>query len=94
MNEPEYCLKMLEVKQGASGSLHYHPTKKETFLVASGKIRLEYGKEILTLKAGPKAVTILPGMPHRFKGLKDSTIMEVSTHHENSDVVRIEASRA
>ena len=31
VNEVEYCCKMLEVKKGASGSLHYHVVKKETF---------------------------------------------------------------
>ena len=93
VNEGEYCCKMLEVNKGASGSLHYHVVKKETFLIASGKIRLECDGTVMTLKAGPKVVTILPGQPHRFKGLKESVIMEISTHHQDSDVVRIEPSK-
>ena len=92
-NEDEYCCKMLEVNKGASGSLHYHIEKKETFLIAIGKIRLECDGTVVTLKAGPKVVTILPGQPHRFKGLKASVIMEISTHHKDSDVVRLAESK-
>ena len=84
---------MLEVNKGASGSLHYHPTKKETFIVATGRIDLEYGGQKLKMKAGPKAITILPGTPHRFKALKDSAIIEVSTHHDDNDVVRLEEAK-
>lgn len=94
VNEGEYCCKLLEVRKGASGSLHYHITKKETFLIAIGKIRLEYDGSTMTLKAGPKVVTILPGKPHRFKALKNSAILEISTHHKDSDVIRMEASKA
>lgn len=94
VNEPEYCCKMLEINKGASGSLHYHPVKKETFIVANGKIRLEYGQNVATMMAGPTAITLLPGTPHRFKALKDSAILEVSTHHDDQDVVRLEESRA
>ena len=94
VNEPEYCLKMLEIKKGASGSLHYHPVKKESFIVANGKIRLEYGDKVETLKAGPQAIAILPGTPHRFKALKESAILEVSTYHDDQDVVRLEQSKA
>lgn len=93
VNEPEYCFKMLEVKKGASGSLHYHPVKKETFVIAEGKIRLEYGGKKATLKSGPMAVTIGPGIQHRITGLKTSVVFEVSTHHDDEDVVRIEESK-
>lgn len=94
VNETEYCAKLLEINKGASGSLHYHLIKKETFMVATGKIRLEYGKAVVIMRAGPETVTILPGTPHRFTGLKSSSILEVSTHHDDNDIVRIEGSRA
>ena len=63
-------------------------------MIASGKIKLECNGNAMTLKAGPRVVTILPGQPHRFKGLKDSVIMEISTYHSDSDVVRLEESKA
>jgi quercetin dioxygenase-like cupin family protein len=36
------------------------------------------------------AVRINPGVKHRFSGLEDSTIIEISTHHEDSDSYREE----
>ena len=85
---------MLRVNKGACGSLHYHPAKKETFILGVGKIELRYGDKMIRMMAGPKAITILPGVPHRFKALKQSVIIEVSTHHEDEDVVRLEVSKA
>lgn len=90
VNEPEYTCKLLEINKGSSGSLHYHPKKKETFIPAMGKVKLEYGDKTVKLK---EPVTILPGIPHRFTGLKQSTILEVSTFHSDEDVVRIEESK-
>ena len=94
VNIDEYCCKLLDVHKGACGSLHYHIKKRETFMIAIGKVRLELGQQVFTMKAGPKTITIPPGVPHRFKGLKQSSILEISTHHEDSDVVRLEESRA
>lgn len=91
-NEPEYCLKELRVFAGKKCSLHYHPIKKETFIVKRGLVMLErQGYQDELLKPG-EARTILPGTPHRFSSIYGAVIMEVSTHHEDSDVVRIEAS--
>jgi len=91
-NEPEYCGKLLYVNRGASGSLHYHPKKKETFHLLQGRIELEYGDT--TLSAWPEPITIQAGILHRFTAFVDSVILEVSTHHDDEDVVRIEESRA
>ena len=92
VNEPEYCCKLLEINKGASGSLHYHSLKKETFILAQGKIKLEYGDKTVKLSVG--YITIPPELPHRFTGLKQSAILEISTHHDDTDVVRIEESKA
>ena len=94
VNEPEYCCKMLEVHKEASSSLHCHPVKKESFILVTGKISLECGDDRIILRPGPKAVTIPSGIYHRFKALKESVIMEISTHHEDTDVIRLEASTA
>lgn len=93
VNEPEYCAKMLEIKKGAKGSLHYHPVKKETFIMATGEIKLEVGNHEFTLNAGSAPVTLLPGTHHRFTGITDASILEISTHHDDSDVVRLEISQ-
>jgi mannose-6-phosphate isomerase-like protein (cupin superfamily) len=94
VNEPEYCFKILEINKGAKGSLHYHPTKKETFLLMCGRVHLELGEEDIILSTNIKPITILPGVPHRITGLKQSVIFEVSTHHDDNDVVRLEISKA
>ena len=91
-NEPEYCGKLLYVNKGASGSLHYHPKKKETFYLLRGKIELEHGD--IMLSAWPEPITIQAGVPHRFTAQEDAIILEVSTHHDDEDVIRIEESRA
>lgn len=93
VNEPEYTCKLLEINKGSSGSLHYHPNKKETFIMAMGKVKLELGKKVIKLSVGPNAITILPLTPHRFTALKQAVILEVSTCHDDADVVRLEVSR-
>ncbi len=95
VNEDEYCFKTLVLNKGASGSLHYHKRKKETFILHKGKVRLEVGEMlvIIFVKTMPP-VTIPPGIHHRFFGQEDSEIFEISTHHSEEDVVRIEPSRS
>jgi len=88
VNCPDYCGKLLLVHKGASSSLHYHPKKKETFYVLEGKARLTVGnKEVST------PITIEPNTPHRFYGITDTVILEVSTFHSDDDVVRMEESQ-
>ena len=94
-NEPEYCGKLLYVNKGASGSLHYHPKKKETFYRLSGALCLTVGDEVIIFnELSESAITIPAGTPHRFTAFIDSILLEVSTHHDDEDVIRIEESRA
>jgi quercetin dioxygenase-like cupin family protein len=72
--------------------LHYHKIKDETFLVVKGHIRLEHGKKVLHMRPGD-FVRIPPGVKHRFRGMEDSEVMEVSTHHDETDSYRLEKSR-
>ena len=91
-NNDNYCCKILSLNKGFQCSLHYHKNKDETFLVTSGHVRLEAGGEISYLRAG-SFVRIPPNTLHRFAGIQDSIIVEVSTHHEESDSYRVEESR-
>lgn len=93
VNEPEYCGKFLEIKKGTSGSLHYHPIKKETFKILKGKIFLELGGKKQKLNINSPPVTIYSGVQHRITGITDATILEISTTHSDADVVRIEVSK-
>jgi D-beta-D-heptose 7-phosphate kinase/D-beta-D-heptose 1-phosphate adenosyltransferase len=91
-NNEKYCCKILGLNKGYQCSLHYHKNKDETFLVTAGHVRLELGSEVLHLRPGSFA-RVLPNTPHRFAGIENSLIMEISTHHEDSDSYRIEESR-
>ena len=89
-----YCGKVLFVKAGASLSLQFHKQKDESWLVQSGRARLELGEvgqkvlneEIVSAGA---AFHYVPGTVHRVTALEDTTILEVSTPHLD-DVVRLE----
>lgn len=60
--------------------------------VTNGHVRLELGGEVSYLRPG-SFVRILPNTQHRFAGLQDSIIIEISTHHEEDDSYRIEESQ-
>jgi mannose-6-phosphate isomerase-like protein (cupin superfamily) len=90
----DYCGKVLFVKAGAALSLQFHREKDESWLVQSGRARLELGdvgagmldEEVI----GPgTAFHFPPGTVHRVTALEDTTILEVSTPHLE-DVVRLE----
>jgi mannose-6-phosphate isomerase len=74
-----YCGKLLFVKAGESLSLQFHREKDESWLVHSGRARLDPGA----------AFHIRPGTVHRVTAVEDTTIVEVSTP-QIEDVVRLE----
>ncbi|KKM21685.1 hypothetical protein LCGC14_1632940 [marine sediment metagenome] len=92
-NEPEYCGKLLHLKQDAQCSYHYHPVKKETFYVIQGSICLTIEGKDYMMNPLSQPKTIMPGQKHYFKGITEAVILEVSTHHSDSDVVRLNESR-
>ena len=89
-----YCGKVLFVKAGAALSLQFHTVKDESWLVQSGRARLELGEvgqkalneEVIGAGA---AFRFEPGTVHRVTAIEDTTILEVSTPHLE-DVVRLE----
>lgn len=93
-NDPDYCMKTLLLRRGYQCSLHYHPIKAETFLVVGGVVRFELDGEVFRLGDG-QSIDIPAGHPHRFQSLTSTaTVIEASTTHSDSDVVRLEDSRA
>lgn len=86
-NTSLYCGKKLILKKGKRVSLHKHKNKDETFYIDKGKLLMEIGSDVKVLKIGD-VVRIKPGVLHRFTGLKDSVIIEISTHHEDDDTYR------
>ena len=88
-NTDLYCGKKLILKKGKKCSLHYHKIKDETFYIDEGKVLMQINDETKIMVPG-EAILIKPHTKHRFTGLKDSIIIEISTHHEDSDSYRIE----
>jgi mannose-6-phosphate isomerase len=89
-----YVGKVLFVKAGHSLSLQFHREKDESWLVQSGRAKLELGKagesvlreEVIAAGA---AFHYAPGTVHRVTAIEDTTILEVSTP-QLDDVVRLE----
>ncbi|SRR5581483_6794456 len=91
-NNDKYCCKLLALNKGYQCSLHYHNDKDEMFYISKGHVRLESDGKISHMREGDYQ-RIKPGTKHRFRGIEDSVIIEVSTHHEDSDSIRIEESK-
>ena len=89
-----YCGKVLFVKAGHSLSLQLHREKDESWLVHSGRARVELGREgdgdlVDDVVEAGSAFRFVPGTVHRVTALEDTTILEVSTP-QLEDVVRLE----
>jgi len=89
VNTKDYCGKKLHLYKGKRCSLHHHKNKDETFYISEGEVLMEVGDKKWVMKKGD-VQRIMPLTNHRFSGLKDSIILEFSTHHEDSDSHRVE----
>jgi mannose-6-phosphate isomerase-like protein (cupin superfamily) len=94
VNTEKYCGKKLVIVEGSSTSLHYHKIKDETMFVDHGKLRIEWGNDKdPTLLCPGECIRIEPGTAHRLiaeSGYGPLSLIEFSTHHEDSDSYRIE----
>ena len=89
-----YCGKVLFVKAGAALSLQFHNEKDESWLVQSGRAKLELGDagQQAPARGGDRpgaAFRYRPGTVHRVTAIEDTTIIEVSTP-QLDDIVRLE----
>lgn len=92
----EYCGKLLFFNAGMKCSFHFHKVKHETFVCALGTILLRYGwddditkAETIILKPGD-TFEVPVGLRHQMQALDgDASLYEFSTHHEDSDSVKI-----
>jgi len=87
VNTDKYCGKILTLKQGFRGSIHHHKNKDETFYILEGEVLMEIGDSSRIMKKGDTQ-RIKPNVKHRFTGLKNSRIIEFSTHHDDTDTYR------
>ncbi len=89
----DQCLKIMVVDKPAKSSLMKHPEKVETFVMLEGRLLFEREEAKRTLTPGD-VVTIYPNEVHRFQWAGERAVfLEVSSHHEDDDVVKIESSK-
>jgi mannose-6-phosphate isomerase len=89
-----YVGKLLFVRAGESLSLQFHREKDESWLVHSGRAKVELGSAgdpLLSAEVvgAGAAFRFPPGTVHRVTAIEDTTIIEVSTA-QLDDVVRLE----
>jgi oxalate decarboxylase/phosphoglucose isomerase-like protein (cupin superfamily) len=91
----DYCGKILFIKRGKRCSWHFHHIKDEVIHCQAGSIEMLYGDsddisaaQKVVMKAGD-AFRVKPGLRHQMIALEDATLFEASTHHEDSDSIRV-----
>ena len=92
-----YCGKKLLIKKGKTSAWVHHRVKDKVLYVETGKVLLTYGwaeddktGATLTMTAD-MAFHIPTGMWHKFQGLEESRVLELSTHHSEKDVIVVGA---
>lgn len=87
-----YCGKRMFLSEQYRCSVHHHVKKDEVLMVASGLVYFEIGDDSANLSGSymqdNDRIRVKPGQWHRFTGLRDSLIIEFSTHHEDEDSIR------
>ena len=91
----EYCGKLLVFDSEKKCSWHFHKIKDETFYVLSGSFlikhsdqdNLELADETILMQG--QALRIPPLVRHQIIALQASTMLEISTHHNESDSHRL-----
>lgn len=90
-----YIGKLIHVKKGHQLSLQYHVQKDESIFIVSGLLDLvleDAAGELNVHRMTPgMTARVRPGRRHRFIGVEDTDLVEVSSP-EVDDVVRLEDS--
>lgn len=91
----KYCGKLMNFKQGAKFSMHFHAVKEESWLVQSGLFKViwidtkDASRHEKTLNIGDKWHNA-PLVPHQLVCLQAGVILEVSTADSVEDNYRVE----
>jgi len=96
VNNEKFCAKFLVIRKSCQTSLHYHMKKDETFYVMEGVAIVlfsgaEREVEVETVLQPGDKIDVNHGTVHRVAAPEgDIKILEISTHHEDSDSIRLE----
>lgn len=94
-NTPDYCGKILEFNPGKRCSVHYHVVKDEVLFVDKGSIRMCYywnegDQPAEVVMTEGMSFHVSPGLRHQMiAGDGGARIIEFSTHHMDSDSIRV-----
>jgi quercetin dioxygenase-like cupin family protein len=89
---PEYTAKFLHISPGFACSIHRHPIKTESFHVMLGQGVISVDGRLQKVDVGD-TVHIPRNTYHFFAAVEEMTLLEISTHHEDEDVERVQSSR-
>lgn len=96
VNNDFYCGKLLMFAKGKCCSWHHHAIKDEVLMLHSGLLKVLYSEQDdislaqeQILKPGD-AFHVTIGLRHRMVALEVSEVYEFSTHHEDSDSIRVQ----
>lgn len=92
VNTDQYCGKKMLIWEQHRSSIHKHNVKDEVLMVESGLVWFETGDDpehmVGQWMSDNQRIRLLPNTWHRFTGMRDSMLLEWSTHHEDSDSIR------
>jgi len=88
INCEKYCGKVLHLKKNFRCSIHKHLLKQEHFHILSGTVLMQVGDKSYIMKRGD-TIGIAQNTYHRFTGITDAEILEISTTHFEDDSYRI-----
>lgn len=95
VNNELYCYKKLYLKKGYQCSIHQHYIKDETFIIESGQVEMYTMPSQVTIVPVKRTmnqgdqIRIKPNVYHKFTGISDAVIIEISTQHMDEDSYRI-----
>ena len=86
-NNELYCGKILYLNENYRCSIHHHKIKDETFYILDGIVLMEIEGKFRIMRQGD-SIRLKPNTKHRFTGITDSQILEISTQHFEEDSYR------
>jgi quercetin dioxygenase-like cupin family protein len=89
-NNNNYCLKGLVFYKGQEIPNHYHKVKTESWYCVSGKLKCLLADKEFFILPGDVIDILDVEVPHKLWAIEDSIIFEVSTHHSDSDTIRLD----
>lgn len=85
----KWRLKLLVIKKGRRLSLQKHAKRRELWIIAEGKVRVQKGDTLYTLSS-KKTIFIEKEEIHRITALTDAVIVEVTFgSHRERDTIRL-----